>query len=81
MSRVVLPTNHVGEPTLLFLFHAPLLIVLGGSSPFLSVGIFLFIPLLLSSRLLRILWLHGLHQFTSGGLSRDHGSLSIRTSS
>jgi hypothetical protein len=81
MSRVVLPTNRAREPTLLFLFFAPLLSVLGGRNHFLGVGIFLFIHLLLSSRLMRILQLHGLHLIHLGGLSRDCGSLSTRTSS
>jgi hypothetical protein len=61
MSRMVLPTNSVGELNIIFSLLSPLLIILGGCSPFLSVGIFLLIPLILSSKLLRILQLHGLH--------------------
>jgi hypothetical protein len=48
MSRVVLPKNHAGEVNIIVLFRYLLLIVLGGSSTFLSVGSFLLIPLLLS---------------------------------
>jgi len=78
MSRVVLPTNCAWEPTLILLFSAPILSVLGGSSPFLGIGIFLIIMLLLPSRLLRILQLHGLHRIHLKDLSRDYDNLSIR---
>jgi hypothetical protein len=56
MSRVVLPTNHVGKPTLFF-FSSPLLMFWVGEVPF-SLLEFFFVPFLLSSRLLRILRLH-----------------------
>jgi len=55
MSRVVIPTNCACEQYLLFLFHATPLIIFHRINPLVSVGIILFIPLLISSSLLRIL--------------------------
>jgi hypothetical protein len=79
MSGMVFPTNCAGEPTLSLLFSLPLLGVLGRGSPFLIVGIIFLVPLSLSSELLRILQLHGLHQIHLRGLSRVHNSLSTTT--
>jgi len=80
MSRVVLPTNRAREPNLLFLFCFPILSVLGGHSPFISVGILLLISFLFSSKLLRVIPLCGLHRIHLGGLGMDHDSLRTRTS-
>jgi len=61
MSGMILPTNHVAKPNFFLLFIAPLLGVLDGGNPFISIRIFLFVPFLLASKLLRIIWLCVLH--------------------
>jgi hypothetical protein len=81
VSMVFVPTNGAGKRTLPFLLSASLLGVLGGGSPFLSIGIFLFVPLFLSFGLLRTLWLSVLHRIDLGDLSRDQNSLSTSTRS
>jgi len=77
VSRMVLPTNRAGKMTLSFIFSSSLIGVLGGGSPFLIIGIIILVPLFLTSRLLRILWLCGLHRIHVIGLRRDYNSLSI----
>jgi hypothetical protein len=54
VGRVVFPANRVGKRTLLIFISTSLLGILGSGSPFLISGIHLFVPIFVSSWLLRI---------------------------
>lgn len=74
VSEMVSTKNIVGKIYFLLILSASNSTILGLHSPLLS-GIFFLFVLLLSSRLMRIVWLCGLDQIHLIGLSRDYNSL------